>query len=321
MGDGPGRITLWGVEVFVATAEEGSISAAARRLGASPSAISQQLTNLETAIGATLLQRNARPIALTPAGELFRRRASAILNEAALARAELAMADMTALTRFRLGAIEDFEADVTPRLLTDLSNRLKGAQFLLETGASHHLHDQLDARALDVIIAAEMGPPADWAEVHPVLTEGFVAVLPRGQARPGADLLAQLQALPLIQYTTRHYMGRLLANHLARQNLRLSHRFELDSYHAILALVAQGAGWSILPPLALMRARRFADQLDVAALPFAGLTRTITVTARRDILQDIPAQVAAGLKPILQQAIVTPAITAYPFMRDVLTLR
>lgn len=321
MGDSPGRITLWGVEVFVATAEEGSISAAARRLGASPSAISQQLTNLETAIGATLLQRNARPIALTPAGELFRRRASAILNEAALARAELAMADMTALTRFRLGAIEDFEADVTPRLLTDLSNRLKGAQFLLETGASHHLHDQLDARALDVIIAAEMGPPADWAEVHPVLTEGFVAVLPRGQARPGADLLAQLQALPLIQYTTRHYMGRLLASHLARQNLRLSHRFELDSYHAILALVAQGAGWSILPPLALMRARRFADQLDVAALPFAGLTRTITVTARRDILQDIPAQVAAGLKPILQQAIVTPAITAYPFMRDVLTLR
>lgn len=321
MVDSPGRITLWGVEVFVATAEEGSISAAARRLGASPSAISQQLTNLETAIGATLLQRNARPIALTPAGELFRRRASAILNEAALARAELAMADMTALTRFRLGAIEDFEADVTPRLLTDLSQRLKGAQFLLETGASHHLHDQLDARALDVIIAAEMGPRADWAEVHPVLTEGFVAVLPRGQATPGGDLMAHLQALPLIQYTTRHYMGRLLASHLAQQNLRLSHRFELDSYHAILALVAQGAGWSILPPLALMRARRFADRLDVAALPFAGLTRTITVTARRDILQDIPAQVAAGLKPILQQAILTPAIAAYPFMRDVLTLR
>lgn len=320
MVDSPGRITLWGVEVFVATAEEGSISAAARRLGASASAISQQLTNLETAIGATLLQRNARPIALTPAGELFRRRASAILNEAALARAELAMADMTALTRFRLGAIEDFEADVTPRLLTGLAERLKGAQFQLETGASHHLHDQLDARALDVVIAAQMGAPADWAETHPVLTEGFVAVVPKGRIDPGADPLAQLKTLPLVQYTTRHYMGRLLATHLAQQNLTLSQRFELDSYHAILALVAQGAGWSILPPLALMRARRFADRLDVLELPFAGLTRTISVTARRDLLQDMPAQVAAQLKPILQEVIVTPAIAAYPFMASVLRL-
>ncbi|THD75750.1 LysR family transcriptional regulator [Thalassobius vesicularis] len=320
MVDSPGRITLWGVEVFVATAEEGSISAAARRLGASPSAISQQLTNLETAMGATLLHRNARPMALTPAGELFRRRASAILNEAAQARAELAMADMTALTRFRLGAIEDFEADVTPRLLIGLAERLKGSQFLLETGASHHLHDQLDARALDVIIAAEMGPPADWAEVHPILTEGFVAVLPKGRVDPGADLMAQLQTLPLVQVTTRHYMGRLLAAHLARQGLHLPHRFELDSYHAILALVAQGVGWSILPPLALMRGRRFAGALDVVQLPFAPLTRTIAVTARRDILQDMPEQLAAQLKPIVAEVILDPAVAAYPFMRDVLQL-
>jgi len=316
----PGRITLWGVEVFVATAEEGSISAAARRLDASPSAISQQLTNLENAIGTTLLQRSTRPMCLTPAGELFRRRAAAILNEAALARAELAMADMTALTRFRLGVIEDFEADVTPRLLTGLAERLKGCQFLLETGASHYLHDQLDGRALDVIVGAEMGARADWMEVHPVLTEGFVAVVPKGRIDPDAELLPQLQPLPLVQYTTRHYMGRLLASHLSRQNLTLSHRFELDSYHAILALVAQGAGWSILPPLALMRARRFEDQLDVLELPFEQLTRTITVTARKGILQDIPAQVATQIKPILQEEIVDPALRTYPFMSNVLKL-
>ena len=82
MADNTGRITLWGVEVFIATAEERSITAAARRLGASPSAVSQQLTNLEGAMGVTLLQRNARPILLTPAGEIFRRRAQNIMNEA-----------------------------------------------------------------------------------------------------------------------------------------------------------------------------------------------------------------------------------------------
>ncbi|MCM2561440.1 LysR family transcriptional regulator [Lutimaribacter sp. EGI FJ00015] len=320
MVDSPGRITLWGVEVFVATAEEGSISAAARRLDASPSTISQQLTNLESAIGTTLLHRNTRPVLLTPAGEVFRRRAGNILNEAALARAELAMGDMSNLTRFRLGMIEDFEADVTPRLLTRLAGDLKGCQFLLETGASHYLQDLLDARALDMIVAAEMGAEADWMELHPILTEGFVVAAPRGTVAPGGDVLAQLKALPLVQYTTRHHMGRLLTAHLARQNLTLSPRFELDSYHAILAMVGQGAGWTILTPLALMRARRFADQLDVLPLPFAPLSRTITLTARKGILQDMPARVADELKPLLKEVVIEPAVAAYPFMEDVLTM-
>ena len=320
MVDSPGRITLWGVEVFVATAEEESISAAARRLGASPSAVSQQLTKLEAAVGATLLFRSARPVTLTPAGEMFRRRASNILNEAALAQAELATSDMAALTRFRLGVIEDFEADVTPNLLTRLADRLTGCQFLLETGASHVLHDQLDARGLDVVVAAEMGVHPDWAEAYPVLTEGFVAVAPVGHVHESRDLLEQLQAIPLVQYTTRHYIGRLLAAHLAQQGLSISHRFELDSYHAILALVAQGVGWSILPPLALMRARRFWPGLEVFELPIAQLHRTITVTARKDLLGDIPKQVADELRPILETGIMTPALQSYPFMKNVLQL-
>nr|MCU0855738.1 LysR family transcriptional regulator [Paracoccaceae bacterium] len=64
----PGKVTLWGIEVFAAVAEERSVSAAARRLGASVSAVSQQLSNLEQALGAVLIERQVRPFALTPAG-------------------------------------------------------------------------------------------------------------------------------------------------------------------------------------------------------------------------------------------------------------
>ena len=320
MVDSPGRITLWGIEVFMAAADERSISAAARRLGASPSTISQQLTNLETAIGATLLERSARPIRLTRAGEIMHRRAQTILNEAAQARAEMAMQDLSVLTRFRLGMIEDFEADVTPQLLTHMAGQLKTCQFLLETGASHTLYDLLDARALDVIVAAELGGQADWTEVHPLLREGFVVAAPKGQIDPNSDLLTQLKTLPLIQYTQRHYMGRMLTAHLARQNLSIPFRFEIDSYHAILALVGQGTGWSILTPLALRRARRFSDQIDVFPLPGAPLSRTISLTARKGILQDMPAEVAATLKPILQSAMVDPAIERHPFMAEDLTV-
>ena len=320
MADNAGRITLWGVEVFIATAEERSITAAARRLGASPSAVSQQLTNLEGAMGVTLLQRNARPILLTPAGEIFRRRAQNIMNEAEQVRIELAMSDMRGLTRFRLGMIEDLAADVTPQLLSQMADELTTCQFLLETGASHFLHDQLDARALDVIVAAEMGEALSGMEVHPLMEEGFVVAAPKGAIDRKGDVLRQLKRLPLIQYTSRHHMGRQIASHLSRQNLRMSHRFELDSYHAILAMVGQGAGWTILTPLALMRARRFAPKIDVMPLPFEPLSRRISLTAREGILQDMPEGVAQKLRPILRQTIMDPALEAFPETKGVISL-
>lgn len=308
-----GRITLWGIEVFIATADEGSISAAARRLEASPSAVSQQLSNLENALETVLLNRTSRPISLTPQGDIFRKRAQLILNEAALARAELANADMSALTKFRLGMIEDFDADVTPRLLSDMASTLTGCQFLLETGASHRLYDLLDSRALDVIVAADMGASADGMEVHPLMVEPFVAAVPKG-AVSGGNVLEQLKSLPLIQYTQRHHMGRQIAAHLARQNLTLSHRFELDSYHAIMAMVAAKAGWTILTPLGYLRARRFHDAVEMIELPFDPLTRSISLVARQGILQDMPRDVAAQLRLLLQEMIVDPAIKALPWI-------
>ncbi len=318
MAQSQDRFTLWGIEVFVATVEEASISAAARRLGASPATVSQQLTNLETAIGTTLLDRSSRPVTPTPAGDIFRRRAQSILNEAALVRAELAMADLSSLTRFRLGMIEDFDADVTPRLLSDMAGELEGCQFLLETGASHRLFDLLDARTLDVIVAADMGVSADWMEVHPLMEEPFVAAAPKGVVT--GDALSDLSGLPLIQYTSRHHMGRQIAAHLARHNVVLNHRFELDSYHSIMAMVAGGAGWTILTPLGWMRAQRFQDQVDLMPLPFAALSRTISLNARRGVLSEMPGRIAERLRPLLREMIVAPAIAQRPWLSPALRM-
>ncbi|WP_298565685.1 LysR family transcriptional regulator [uncultured Aliiroseovarius sp.] len=310
-----GRITLWGVEVFVAAADERSISVAARRLGVSPSSVSQQLTNLETALGTLLVDRSARPLALTPAGGLFLKRAQTILNEAEQARAELTLGAMSHLSRLRLGMIEDFDADVTPRLLSDMAADLDGTRFLLETGASHRLHDQLDARALDVIVAADTGASAPWMEVHPVLEEPFVAAVPKG-AIGQADPMEVLRALPLVQYTARHHMGRVISANLARQNLRLDNRFELDSYHAIMAMVAAGAGWTIITPLGFFRAQRFRAAADLIPLPFAPFTRRINLTARQDVLGDLPRDMARRLTAVLDDLVVQPAQKEFPWLRD-----
>jgi DNA-binding transcriptional LysR family regulator len=306
-----GRVTLWGIEVFVAAAEEGSISAAARRLGVSPSAVSQQLSGLEAALAAVLLDRSGRPMQVTPAGAMFRRHAQTILNAASEARAELAMADLAGMTTLRLGVIEDFDSDVTPKLLSLLSRELKSCRFLLETGASHRLLDQLEARALDIIIAAESGleGEGDWREVHPLMTEPFLAVTPPGGV---------IKDLPLILYTARHLMGRQIAAHLSRLGMKPAHRFELDSYAAILAMVAGGEGWTILTPLALHQARAFRPLVEVRPLPFADLHRRLSLTARAGILRDVPAQIAARLKPLIAREVITPALADCPWLAPAL---
>ena len=300
------RVTLWGIEVFLAVAEEGAISAAARRLGVSPPAVSQQLAAIEATLGAVLFDRAARPFALTPAGSLFRRHAQVIVNTEAEARADLSRADLARFSTLRLGMIEDLDAEVTPALLSGLAQDMADCRFLLETGASHRLLDKLEARALDLAVAAELGTEGTdigWREVHPILTEPFVAVRPKA----GGEV-------PLILYSARHLMGRQIAGHLARANQRPQVRFELDSYHAILALVAQGAGWTILTPLALHHAARFLEAVEVEPLSGAPLTRSISLSARAGVMGDVPGRIAQDLRGLIDSRIVTPARKMWPWL-------
>ena len=65
------RDTLEGVAVFVAAAEAGSFSEAARQLGISPSAVSQAIRGLEERLGAPLLRRSTRSVRLTDVGNHY----------------------------------------------------------------------------------------------------------------------------------------------------------------------------------------------------------------------------------------------------------
>ena len=62
---------LEAMKTFVRVVERGSFSAFAKELGATQSAVSKQVAALETRLGAKLLVRSTRAIALTRAGEAF----------------------------------------------------------------------------------------------------------------------------------------------------------------------------------------------------------------------------------------------------------
>jgi DNA-binding transcriptional LysR family regulator len=81
---------LDGIATFVAVAEAGSISEAARRLRLSKSVVSERLAELERSVGTNLLHRTTRKLSLTEDGAAFHERAARIVREVADAAADLA---------------------------------------------------------------------------------------------------------------------------------------------------------------------------------------------------------------------------------------
>ncbi|MBI5608073.1 MAG: LysR family transcriptional regulator [Deltaproteobacteria bacterium] len=86
--------------VFARVVEESSFSAAARRLGQSKSAVSKQVAQLEDVVGARLLQRTTRRLALTDAGTAFYERCARIATE--VEDAENAVSQLQTQPRGRL---------------------------------------------------------------------------------------------------------------------------------------------------------------------------------------------------------------------------
>jgi DNA-binding transcriptional LysR family regulator len=121
---------------FVAIADAGSISAAARELELSKSVVSERLAALESSLRAQLVQRTTRKLALTGDGDAFLARARTILAEVDEARAELALHHAKIAGPLRLSAPVSFgtlhlsralfpflEANPDIRLTLDLDDR------------------------------------------------------------------------------------------------------------------------------------------------------------------------------------------------------
>ncbi len=314
------RLTLRAIEVFVAIVDEGSMAGAARRLGAGVSSISQQLSNLELALGAQLVDRAARPMALTPAGYLFQRRALAILDESLRAQTELAEHDMARLPALRLAVIEEFDAEVTPALVLGLAESLPGCGFTVRAGPSHQNFADLEQRAVDLVLAAEVSAPPDWVEQHAILRDPFILVTAPGLIRPGADALEAVMAAPMVRYATGQLIGQQIARQLRRLRLAPAHTFEFESSQALLAMVERSGGWAVTTPLALRRAGTMSATLDAHPLPFKAFARKITLYARRDLLGAVPAQAAQAARTLAEASIVAPAISAMPWLSGALRI-
>ncbi|MEM9735554.1 MAG: LysR family transcriptional regulator [Pseudomonadota bacterium] len=279
------KLTLRGIEIFIAVVEEASMSGGARRLGASVSAVSQQIANLEDALGARLIDRAARPFALTPAGHLFHRRALAILGEASLAEAELAERRITRFRRLRFAVVDEFEGRLLPRLLADLAAENPDCTFSIRSGLSHENVAALESRSVDLVISADVERLPDEVERHPILRDPFILAAP-----PGVDP----ETAPMIAYAPNQMLGRLIDAHLRRLRKAPPRRFEIATNAGVLATTAALGGWCVTTALAFRASA--ADGLEPRPLPFPDFSRRLAVFARRDVLGSLPERAAEVLR-------------------------
>ncbi len=315
----PPRLSIRAVEVFVAITEQGSVTGAAKRLGASASSVSSQLSNLETSLGTRLIERSAQRFALTEAGEIFRPRALRILDEIDGAMAALTDTDRSPSMTLRIAIIEDFDAEVLPAWMQQLSKEFPNCRFIVKSGPSHENHSALTSRAVDLIVSAETIEPADYVESHALLRDPHVLIGAfDGFADANLDILLEN---PFISYSREQYMGRQIKAQLRRTGLSPQSDYEFSSNHALFAMVEKLQGWAVSTATAFATTPNGieSDQRRPAViarqLPFPAFSREIHLFSRRGVLSDMPVRFAAVLRNCLDDQIVKPAVGALPFLR------
>ncbi|MES2951595.1 MAG: LysR family transcriptional regulator [Pseudomonadota bacterium] len=116
---------LRGIETFVRTVQGGSIAAAARQLGISAAAASQNLARLEKDLGTRLLSRTTRTQALTPAGEAYFARVSTLLSDLAEAHDEVSNMQSAVQGRLKVACSATFGRHMVAPLMVDFMRRYK----------------------------------------------------------------------------------------------------------------------------------------------------------------------------------------------------
>ena len=294
-------LTLRGLEVFEALARTGSVAQAAEITGLSQPSVSQQLRNLEKALGTDLVDHGRRPMRLTQAGHRFLVRAEAVLGELQVAQSELAVMDLGHLTTLSIGLIDDFDNDLTPRLATLLADSLTRSKFKLITLSSLDQIEALDEQRLHMAVSAHSGEVLEGVAEHPLVRDPFILVAPKGAAQP-------MQELPFLRYSRDQLISRQIEGHLARQQMEFEERFEIGSHLALMAMVARGLGWAVTTPLGYMRAARFHEGMEAHPAPFGEFARTISLFTRTDWSDQVPQEVACMIRRLMQSQIVDPAI-------------
>jgi DNA-binding transcriptional LysR family regulator len=242
------------LRVLREVARRGSLAAAADTLSYTPSAVSQQIAALEREAGVRLLERRARGVVLTEAGQMLVEHADVILGR--LEAAETALAALAELQRghLRMASFATAGARVLPRAVDTFRARHPGVELTVGQASPRQSVEHLRTGRLDLALTVDLAQhPAEGVEVLHLFDDPVQLALHVDHplaAKPDVRLeeLAEETWIDVPRATSG---GQVLMRACAKAGFTPRVTFESDDYTAIQELVGAGVGVALLPDLAL----------------------------------------------------------------------
>lgn len=252
------------LESFIRVAELGSFSKAARVLDIAQPALSRQVRQLETDLRETLLLRNGRGVALTPAGRRLFEHGVQILQQVAQARADLGAQRDAPVGQVTVGLPPSIGRRLTQPLIVGFRERLPRARVTIVEGLSRDIAELIASGRADLGLVYNPEPSAAL-EITPLLREPLCLVQPRPRGRkapPPTVPLGELGAHALILPERHQSLRRLLESQALLAGVALDIACEVSSIPAIVDLVCARMGNAVLNASAVAASGR-ADELLV----------------------------------------------------------
>ncbi|OBZ95984.1 LysR family transcriptional regulator [Pararhizobium polonicum] len=138
--------TLRGIESFIRSVEEGSIAAAARRLGITPAAASQNIARLERDLGTRLLQRTTRKLGMTESGRVYFDRVRHIVHDLELAATAISSLQDTPRGPLKIAASVAFGRHVVAPLVPAFAARYPEVdiELVITDRVTDHIAEGID---------------------------------------------------------------------------------------------------------------------------------------------------------------------------------
>ena len=284
-------MNLTRLQTFVEVARCGTFAAAADALSFTPSAVSQQMAKLEAETGQSLLVREAGGVRLTEAGRLLEEHAIGIVEAVRHAQAQLEALEAEQVGRLRLGGCPVAAGAVLPRALRLLRRRLPTAELLLEEAAAQDTRQAvLDGRLEVGVWVALAG-----GEEDPRLVETVLRREPLCAAIPSDHPLTRLDELD---------------DEALAATPQIGDRSRVESLRTLMALVAAGEGWALVPALAAeplppgvaLRPLAGAPEWELRAARPASEVLSVGTLAVMDALRRVSAAHGADRERVLHVA-------------------
>lgn len=255
---------------FLCVARHASFAAAGQEVGLTAAAIGQQMRALEGELTQVLFDRRPRSVSLSTAGralvpqvEDLVARYDALAQPAERERGLSGSVQVGALVSALMGEFAD--------ALWALKRQHPQLEVRLFAGLSAEFALKVERGELDAAVVTQ--PPSRLAaglQWSPLYAEPMVLVVPR---KPHFKLPARgleiLRKSPFLRFDHSTWTGRLVDEALAQAGCNVREELELDSVEAILALVRQGFGVSIVPRL---RNVDWASDRALCVVPIARVT-------------------------------------------------